>query len=184
MDALHLPLISQPRLVLHHSAPDTWSKEPTLKTPSDFFAFKYPRLVDAFGPAFLEAHSLDPDGFLKVDVVDINIDLFAGIVGGTDSKTQVVFYLPEEQWYGFNPSVLHFKVVPEERLRFGLSQELIQCTRYLSQNRSSVHIAPIFQKFRSEEVLDAILEGLNFKNLDVHDAFVQTPVVKFSPTCT
>lgn len=26
--------------------------------------------------------------------------------------------------------------------------------------------------------------SLNFKNLDVHDAFVQTPVVKFSPTCT
>jgi hypothetical protein len=148
----------EPRFVLQHSGTGSSGTERKLKTPSDWFAAKYPTLTEDYGPAFLEHHSLDSDGLLHVNPVEINVDLFAAVIGGTDEQSRVVYYLPEHEFYAFDRAAQHFKTITEAKLKFGLSQELIHCASYMSQNRARVEIGNIFTKFRSGDVLDAILE--------------------------
>lgn len=155
--------LSPPRLLLQVSGTDPDRKEPELKTPSDYFAIKYPKLTQAFGPAFLESHWLDKDGFLNVDPVEINIDLFAGIVGGSDQHCGTIYYLPEHQWYQFDPVLQYFAATTVGKLKFSLSQEILHCALYFSQRRTTIPIGRLFQEFRTEEMLESILkraEGL------------------------
>lgn len=161
----------QVQVVLHSTGTgswgESWNEEQVLKTPSDYFQLKYPSLTQRFGPAFLEVHWLDDVGLLNVDCDEINIDLFAAIIGGTDDRSKVVYYEPEHRFYRMDTLAGHFKIVSEETLKFGLSQELLHCASYFSEHRQRVSITNIFKRFRREEVLDAILkraEGLLAKD--------------------
>jgi hypothetical protein len=52
----------------------------------------------------------------------------------------------------------HFKILSEETLKFGLSQELLHCASYFSEHRQRVSIMNIFKRFRKEDVLESILD--------------------------
>jgi hypothetical protein len=150
--------VGEPRLTLQVSAPDPYSGAPELKTPSDYFSVKYPVLTRRYGAAFLETHWLDSVGLLNVECDEINVDLFAGIIGGTDERSRVVYYQPDHEFLAFDRIASYFKVISEERLKAGLSQELIHCASHMSQHRQRVRIKNIFKRFRTDEVLDSILK--------------------------
>src|SRR5438045_4019058 len=121
----------QSRLVLQISEPvsraDSIIKESALEISSDYFFVKFPKLTKVFGPAFLEANSLDMDGYLRIDPVEINVDLFAAVLGGDDQKIRTVYYQPEHQWYSLDPVLGYFGSASEEKLKLELSQHLIRC---------------------------------------------------------
>ena len=82
----------------------------------------------AYGAAFLEHAYLDSDGWDRVSVVGMNDDFFAALLGG-DRKLdhQVVFYVPEQQWYFYDCRFGCFVPTTEEKLMILLSQYLIHC---------------------------------------------------------
>lgn len=150
-------LPAEPRIVFQSSGPEAYEQHEVLKTPSDYIEARYPTLTKMFGPAFLEAHWLDSNQFLNIEPVEINVDLFAAILGGDESRCKLVYYLPDEQWYAYDPVLGYFTTTTEENLKLRLSQELIHCVAYLNQ-RPFVRIQSIFTKFRSEKVLETILK--------------------------
>lgn len=148
----------QPRLVLSCSVPEYEGKEPMLKTPSDWFTAEFPIAAKKYGPPILEQHQLDGMGLLHVECVAINEDFMAGILSGEDRGTRLVYYEPEHTFYHFSRDLGYFTPTNEGRLKLVLSQQFIQCATYMSRNRSFVNVRPLFTKFRSEEMLDSIIE--------------------------
>jgi hypothetical protein len=156
-DSSHLTL-SEPRLVLSCSAPAYEGKEPVLRTPSDWFSAEFPKAAKKYGPPILESHRIDGVGLLHVECVAINEDFMAGILSGEDRGTRLVYYEPEHSFYYFSRDLGYFTPTNEGRLKLVLSQQFIQCATYMSQTRRFVNIGPLFQKFRSEEMLESIID--------------------------
>lgn len=97
-------------------------------------------------------------GLLRVECVAINEDFMAGILSGEDRGTRLVYYEPEHTFYHFSRDLGYFTPTNEGRLKLVLSQQFIQRATYMSRNKRFVNIGPLFQKFRSEEVLEPIID--------------------------
>jgi len=74
------------------------------RTPSEWFADKFPEQVAQYGCPFLEMRQTSCDGFSHITPIAPNIDFFAAMLGG-DSRLghSVVYYEPEMQFYYFEP---------------------------------------------------------------------------------
>src|SRR5271170_7373837 len=79
-----------------------WAEEQSLvspRTPSEWFAEKFPDQVKQFGYPFLEMRETSCDGFTRVTPISINIDFFASIFSDSKLNLSVVYFEPEMQWY-------------------------------------------------------------------------------------
>ena len=66
------------------------------KTPSEWFALKFPEAARKYGCPFLEMRQASCDGFVSIVPVSINSDFFAGMLGGDSSLGHSVVYFEPE----------------------------------------------------------------------------------------
>jgi hypothetical protein len=126
------------------------------QTPSEWFAKKFRLQLETFGPPILESVCLDQAGQKRVTPVSLNDDFFASILGGDAGlKHHVVFYVPEESWFFFDPRSNCFNPTTEQKLQILLSQYFIRCAKEMPR---SVDIGPLFNDFRSDDALKRIVK--------------------------
>ena len=124
------------------------------KKPSDWFAHHFPEEVQEFGPPILEKRIMCPDQFERIYPLSINEDSFAAILGHQKCK-RTIFYIPEQRFYRFNETHDHFELATHEDLKLMLSQQLIKCAQEMT---SLTDIQPLLTKFRSDDVLEAVIK--------------------------
>lgn len=125
------------------------------QTPSEYFNKRYPEISMTYGAAFLE-HAYDANEFKRVSVVGMNDDFFAALVGGDRALGhQVIFYVPEQQWYFFDCRFGYYVPTTEEKLQILLSQYLIHCCQDMPH---FTDIGNMFITFRSEARLKRIVQ--------------------------
>jgi hypothetical protein len=134
--------------------PDVPGRDP--QTPSEYFNQRHPEISMAYGAAFLEHSFEDGNEFKRVSAVGINDDFFAGLLGG-DTKLghQVVFYVPEQQWYFYDCRFGYFVPTTEEKLVILLSQYLIRCCQDMPR---FTDIGNLFITYRSEARLKHVVQ--------------------------
>jgi hypothetical protein len=129
-------------------------KEPA--TPSEWFGKLFPRIQQRFGPAFLESVSIRTDGQRRLNPVSMNEDFMAGTLGGDEKlKHKIVFFTVESTFYFFDPRTDLFAPTTEEKLKLLASQMLVRCAQAMPR---SVHIDPLFNRFRDEDSLRSIVK--------------------------
>ena len=126
------------------------------KTPNEWFSYRYPEEAKTYGSPFLELVTTDVYQFSNTSPISLNHDFFAAILGG-DRKFghHVVYYLPELQFYYFDPLEQAFKVTTPEKLQSLLRSWLIRCAEGLPKD---VHILNLFQEFRSDSTMKVIVQ--------------------------
>lgn len=126
------------------------------QTPSEYFNKHHPELSMTYGAAFLEHPYEDGNEFRHVSVVGMNDDFFAGLLGGDRQLGhQVVFYIPEQQFYFYDCRFDCFVPTTEEKLQILLSQYLIRCCQDMPH---FTDIGNLFITFRSEARLKRIVQ--------------------------
>jgi len=129
------------------------SENPT--TPNEWFAQRYPDQIKKFGSPFIELHqAIDP---LTVQIlpVSINLDLFAGVLGGRrELGHHVIYYQAEMDWY-FRDSDEIYKTTSAEKLANLYRALMIQCAQDMPGN---VHKLNLFHEFRSDKTSRAVVQ--------------------------
>ena len=127
-------------------------------TPHDsnlWFAKMFPTAAKNHGPAFLQRAYDDANGLPRFVPEELNIDFFAAALAGDPLLGhRLVFYLPEETWYFFDPRLLCYCPTSEEKLVALLSSYLVRCAQ---EAGFLVDIKPLFTEFRRMEVLNSIV---------------------------
>ena len=86
-------------------------------TPGEWFARRYPSIVQQWGAPILEAITTAvPSGDRIVQPLTLNDNFFAAILSDPQLGHSVVFYQPEQQWYFADPLDNHYHPVAEEKL--------------------------------------------------------------------
>lgn len=123
--------------------------------PNKWFAAKFPKQTELYGPAFMEVTLSDADKLDRIIPVYPNNDLFAAILGGDpDLGHQVLWYPPEATFYFFDSKVNAFCPTSEDKLKLLVSNYLIRCSQDCS---SLVDGTNLFVRFRQDEVLGRIV---------------------------
>lgn len=134
--------------------PDVPDRDP--QTPSEYFNQRHPEISLAYGAAFLEHSYEDGNEYKHVSVVGMNDDFFAGLLGGDRALGhQVVFYVPEQQWYFYDCRFGYYVPTTEEKLQIVLSQYLIRCCQEMPH---FTDIGNLFLVYRSEGRLKRIVQ--------------------------
>jgi hypothetical protein len=69
-------------------------------TPNEWFAQRYPEQIKKFGSPFIELHQPVDNFTVQILPVSINLDFFAGVLGGRrDLGHHNIYFVPEMQWY-------------------------------------------------------------------------------------
>lgn len=130
------------------------------KTPNKWFRDRFPREDLIHGPAFHENHTVEMDfvGGMperRIYLLDINQDFFAGLVGAhANLGHEVVFFLPEQRFYFYDPTIGGFCPTSPEKLQLLVSNLLMRCFRDMG---GQVDAQPLFGHFRSTEILRPIV---------------------------
>ena len=129
-------------------------RKPT--TPSEWFSSKFPQQANTYGPPILEAVYAGPDHSNRVNAVALNEDFFAAMLAGDKSLGhQLIFYLPEQQFYFLDGRTINYAPTSEQKLILLLSQYLIQCAAEMPGN---VDVKDLFINLREEKNLRKIIK--------------------------
>lgn len=126
-------------------------RKPT--TPCEFFSFNFPKAVQKFGSVVLECRQVFKDGTLKIIPVAVNEDAIAAILGSKQFG-DTVYHKFEMQFYCRDHATGWFNPADVEDLKLMLSQLFLNCIEALP---GCVDPNPLFNEFRSDEVLDRII---------------------------
>jgi hypothetical protein len=130
-------------------------EQDTINNPNLWFAKMFPIAAHKYGPAFLQRTFDDADGLTRFVPEQLNIDFFAAALAGDKALGhRVIFYLPEEIFYFFEPRLLCYCPTSEDKLVALLSSYLVRCAQDAG---CLVNIQPLFSDFRKMEVLNAIV---------------------------
>jgi len=134
-----------------------WTEPQTLhqpKTPSEWFALKFPDTISRFGCPFLEVRQSSCDGFTHVTPIALNHDFFAGLLGG-DVKLNhsVIYYEPEMQFYYREPVQNIYKPTTAEKLQNYYRAMLLRCAQELNGETDKLNL---FAEFRSDKNARAV----------------------------
>ncbi len=144
-------LIQEPRFRM----PSISKRETVAENPNQWFAAKFPHAVATYGPAFMEATLLDPDGFGRFIPAYLNDDFFAAILGGDPRLGhRVIYFAPEERFYFFDWRVAAFCPTSEEKLKLLVSNYLLRCSQECAH---CVDITSLVIRFRKDEVLNRVV---------------------------
>lgn len=131
-----------------------WMEKPDAKTPSQWFALKFPDAVKKFGCPFLEMRQTSCDGFTKIIPVSLNTDFFAGMLAGDPGHGHsVVYYEPELQFYYFEPLQKIYKPTTPEKLQNFYRAMILRCAQEL---RGEIDKLNLFNEFRSDKNAKAV----------------------------
>ena len=126
----------------------------TPKTPSEWFALKFPDAANKYGCPFLEMRQTSCDGFLRIFPVSINLDFMAGMLGGDSGLNHsVVYYETEMQWY-FRDFDGIFKPTSPEKLQNYYRAMVLRCAQELNGETDKLNL---FQEFRSDRISKAVV---------------------------
>ena len=124
-------------------------------TPNEWFAQKYPEQLKKYGSPFLELNQPVDQFTVQILPVSINLDFFAGVLGGRrDLGHHVIYYQPEMDWY-FKDQDGVYKPTTAEKLVNLYRALLMKC---LGEMPGNVHKLNLFHEWRSEKVSKAIVQ--------------------------
>lgn len=135
-----------------------WAEEQIVvkpRTPSEWFAERFPEQIKQYGCPFLELRESTCDGFTRVMPISINVDFFAAMLGG-DLRLghSVVYFEPEMQFYYLEPVLQLYKPTSAEKLQNLYRAMLIRCAQELN---NETHKLNLFHEFRSDKTAKAIV---------------------------
>lgn len=144
----------------------------TPKTPSEWFALKFPDATARYGCPFLQVRESSCDGFTRITPIALNHDFFAGMLGG-DQKLghSVVYYEPEMQFYYREPIQQIFKPTTAEKLQNYYRAMLIRCAQELNSETDKLNL---FAEFRSDKNARAVTNRAKSILAASHDFFSAT----------
>ncbi len=132
-----------------------YSIEEPPRSPSDWFSRKFPSQAEQYGPPILESVETLMDQSALVSPVALNEDFLAAVLGGDERLGHdLVFYLPEQQFYFFDCRFGRYEPTSEQKLLLLLSQHLIQCAADMP---ADVGIEKLFVDLRKEENLKKVV---------------------------
>src|ERR1017187_309892 len=95
-----------------------YNTPPKPRTPSEWFALRFPDAVSRYGCPFLEIRQSSTDGFVRITPISINTDFFAGMLGGNVKfGHSVIYYEPEMMFYYREPIQQLYKPTTAEKLQ-------------------------------------------------------------------
>jgi hypothetical protein len=119
------------------------------KTPNEFFAQLYPEQNEIYGSPFIELTQPVDQFTHQILPVSINLDFFAGILGGRkDLGHHVVYYECEMAWY-FKDVDEIYRSTTAEKLQNLYRALLMKCSEVMP---AQVHKLNLFHEFRSDRV--------------------------------
>ena len=134
-----------------------WTEPQTLhqpKTPSEWFALKFPDSVARFGCPFLEVRQSSCDGFTRITPIALNHDFFAGLLGGDVKLSHsVIYYEPEMQFYYLEPVQNIYKPTTPEKLQNYYRAMILRCAQELNGETDKLNL---FAEFRSDKNARAV----------------------------
>jgi hypothetical protein len=134
-------------------------------TPNEWFAQRYPEQIKRFGSPFLELHQAVDPLTVQILPVSINIDFFAGVLGGRkDLRHHNIYFEPEMQWYFLDSDGI-YKSTSAEKLANLYRALMMKCAEEMPGN---VHKLNLFQEFRSDRTSKAVVQRA--KNISQADA--------------
>ena len=124
--------------------------------PNGWFLEKFPDAVEKYGPAFMEATWIDQHFQKNVIPAHLNIDFFAGVLGGSPQLGhKVVYFQPEGIFFFYDPMVDAYVPTTEAKLQLLLSNILVKCSSACGR---LVDIRPIVEVFRSQKTLNSVIQ--------------------------
>lgn len=130
-------------------------EKPMPRTPSEWFALKFPDTANKFGCPFLEMRQTSCDGFLRICPVSVNVDFMAGMLAGDSALGHsVVYYEPEMQFYYFEPLQNLYKPTSAEKLQNYYRAMVLRCAQELNGETDKLNW---FQEFRSDKISKAVV---------------------------
>lgn len=125
------------------------------RTPNQWFSYKYPELAKLYGSPFLEMEVNDLHSS-RTHPMKINHDFFAAVLGGEKRLGhRVIYYLPELQFYFYDPADQLFKATTQEKLQTLLRAKLMKCAEGLP---GRINILPLYDEFRSDATTKTIIQ--------------------------
>lgn len=126
------------------------------KTPSEWFAKKFPDAARKFGCPLLEMRQSSVDGFVRIVPVSINLDFFAGMLGGDSALGHsVVYFEPEMQFYYLEPLQNLYRPTSPEKLLNYYRAMVLRCAQELNGETDKLNL---FQEFRSDKISKAVIQ--------------------------
>jgi len=124
-------------------------------TPGEWFALKYPAVVEQWGAPILEAVVGDQQGNRLVKPLELNDNFFASIISDQQLGHSVVYFQPEQQWFFHDPVDQLYHPTTEEKLIALLSSLLVRCAEEMPKN---VDVIQVFCRFTEEGRLKAVVK--------------------------
>lgn len=142
------------------------SEPAVTKTPSEWFAVKFPGQALKYGCPFLELRETSGDGFSNVTPISINLDFFAGMLGG-DIRLghSIIYFEPEMQFYYRESMLQLYKPTSPEKLQNYYRAMLLRCAQELGGETDKLNL---FLEFRSDKIAKQITNG--FKSILAADS--------------
>lgn len=120
------------------------------RNPSEWFGLKFPDQISKYGCPFLDIRQSNADGFSKITPISINIDFFAGMLGG-DARLghSVIYFEPDLQYYYREPSLKLYKPTTPEKLQNYFRAMMLRCAQELNNDTDKLNL---FVEFRSDKI--------------------------------
>lgn len=126
------------------------------RSPSDWFARKFPELALQYGPPMLERVEtlLDQDS-QEITPVALNEEFFAAVLGGDpELGHRVIYNVPDLTFHFFDPREGVYCETSEQKLVLVLSQYLIRCA---AEMPPGVRMEELFGQLREEAELKKVV---------------------------
>ena len=125
------------------------------KTASVYFAEMFPDAAKQHGCPFVEIRDQLPDGQYTLTPISVNVDFFAGALGG-DSRLghSIIYYEPEMQWYYREPHLQLYKTTTAEKLQNLYRALLMRAAQELPAENNLVNLCI---EFRSDKTAKAVV---------------------------
>ncbi len=125
------------------------------KTASVYFAEMFPDAAKQHGCPFVEIRDQLPDGQYTITPISVNVDFFAGALGG-DSRLghSIIYYEPEMQWYYREPHLQLYKTTTAEKLQNLYRALLMRAAQELPAENNLVNLCI---EFRSDKTAKAVV---------------------------
>lgn len=151
------PLSTAANLSLYQPNRIPWiERDAKPSSPNEWFAWRYPEEVEIYGSPFMELTQHLPQSIDQIIPVTINIDFFAGILGGRkDLGHHVIYYEPEMQFYFLDVADKFYKPTTPEKLQNQYRALMVKCAESMPAN---VHVLNLFHEFRSDKTAKAITQ--------------------------
>jgi hypothetical protein len=124
-------------------------------TPNAWFGRRYDNQIMMYGSPFLELTESADKFTTRCIPVSINLDFFAGILGGrADLNHHVVYYEPELAWY-YKESDGIYRITTSDKLAVLYRALMMKCAEDMLPN---VHKLNLFHEWRSDHIAKAIVQ--------------------------